>query len=81
MSQSHTSSDTWRVFSNTYAKPTRGHIKQIKEQIKNTNKGTKSIYEYTQLIKAHSNELASLGKLMDHEDLIEKILDELGDDY
>ena len=34
-----------------------------------------------QLIKACSNELASLGKPMDHEDLIEKILDGLGDNY
>ena len=80
ISQSHTSSDAWRVLSNTYAKPSRGHIKQIKQQIKNTNKGTKSISKYMKLIKACTDELASLGKPMDYEDLIKKILDDLGDD-
>ena len=34
-----------------------------------------------QLIKESSDELASFGQLMDHEDLIEKILDGLGDDH
>lgn len=34
-----------------------------------------------QFIKCRSNELVVLGKLMDHNDLIEKILDGLDDNY
>ena len=34
-----------------------------------------------QAIKTRANELTALGKLLDHEDLIEKILEGLDDDY
>ena len=34
-----------------------------------------------QLIKSRANELAALGKALDDEDLIEKVLDGLDDDY
>ena len=66
---------------NTYARLSFGHIKQIKEQIKHVTKGTKTISEYMQFIKARVDELLSLDKPMVHEDLLEKILNSLGSDY
>ena len=57
------------------------HIKKIKEQIKHGTKGTTTISEYMQFIKARANELMSLNKLMDHEDLLDKILDGLESEY
>ncbi|KAE8680725.1 hypothetical protein F3Y22_tig00111372pilonHSYRG00235 [Hibiscus syriacus] len=56
--QSVTSREAWKILANTYARPTRGHIKQIKDQVKKAT-----------------------NKPMDHEDIIEKILDGLDDDY
>ena len=61
--------------------PSRGHIKQIKEQLKHATKGSQSISKYMQFIKTRADELANLGKPIDEEDLIEKILDGLDDDY
>ena len=69
------------VLANTYVRPSRGHIKQIKEQIKHTTTGTKTILEYIQFIKIRAIELMSLSKPMDHEDLLEKLLDGLGSEY
>ncbi|KAI4353620.1 hypothetical protein L6164_002554 [Bauhinia variegata] len=79
--QAHTSHEAWQILATTYARPSRGHIKQIKDRLKNTTKGSQTISEYMQHIKAYANELATLGKPLDHEDLIEKILDGLDDDY
>lgn len=66
---------------NTYAKPSCGHIKQVKTLLKNTTKGTLNITDFLQSIKARANELAILGAPMNEEDLTKKILDGLGDDY
>nr|CAN74186.1 hypothetical protein VITISV_027199 [Vitis vinifera] len=38
-----TSLDAWQTLANTYAKPSHGHIKQLKEQLKRCTKGSKSI--------------------------------------
>src|SRR3954468_1471543 len=81
ITQSQTSHELWDILANTYARPSRGHIKQVKDQIKHASKGSKSISEYMQFIKAKADELAILGKPMDHEDLVEKILDGLDDEY
>ena len=35
-----TSCEAWTTLANTYAKPTRGHIKQIKEKLKNPVQGS-----------------------------------------
>ncbi|RVW50154.1 Retrovirus-related Pol polyprotein from transposon RE1 [Vitis vinifera] len=66
---------------NTYAKPTHGHIKQVKRQLKKITKGPASVTEFLQAIKAQAGELALLGALLDTEDLTKTILVELGDDY
>nr|CAN82540.1 hypothetical protein VITISV_015270 [Vitis vinifera] len=76
-----TSLDAWQTLANTYAKPSRGHIKQLKEQLKWCTKGSKSISEYMQVIKTHADELALLGKLVDDEDLIDRVLEGLSDEY
>ena len=65
---------------NTYAKPSRGRTKQVKTQLKKLTKGSESVSEFMQNIKAPSDEVALLGAPLDAEDLIEKV-DSLGDDY
>lgn len=61
--------------------PTRGHIRQLKYQIKTCVKDTEKISEYLCLIKAKADELALIGKPMDLEDLTEQILAGLTEDY
>ena len=69
------------TLANTYARPSRGHIKQIKDQIKQATQGSQTITTYMQYIKHRTDQLAMLGKPMDNEDIIEKILDGLNDVY
>ncbi|KAH7550369.1 hypothetical protein JRO89_XS13G0179400 [Xanthoceras sorbifolium] len=76
-----TSQEAWTILANTYVKPTRGRIKQVKNFLKNHTKGTMNITNFIHSIKARADELAILGAPMDQEDLTEKILDGLGDDY
>lgn len=65
----------------TYSKPSRAHVKQIKQQIQSWKKGSKSINEYFQGLTTRFDELALLGKALDHEDQIEYILDGLQEEY
>ncbi|KAI5319419.1 hypothetical protein L3X38_039127 [Prunus dulcis] len=39
IAQAKTSKQAWTILANTYAKPSRGRIKQIKQHLKNTTKG------------------------------------------
>ena len=75
IAQSKTSHDAWKALANTYARPSRGHIKQIKDNLKNISKGSQSVTDYMQAIKTKADEFAILGKPLDHEDLIEKVLE------
>jgi hypothetical protein len=75
------SHDAWHVLATTYAKPSRGRIRQVKNQLKNLTKGSLSITDFVYFIKARSDELAVLGAPMDTDDLTEQILDGLGEDY
>nr|DAD26773.1 TPA_asm: hypothetical protein HUJ06_028241 [Nelumbo nucifera] len=75
------SREAWTTSATTYATPSRGHIKQLKEQLKRCTKDSKSINEYMQAIKTRPDELALLGKPLDDEDLVDRVLDELGDEY
>ena len=54
---------------------------QIKDELKHAIKGSQEITEYMQFIKCRADQLTALGKPLDHEDLIDKILDGLDDDY
>ncbi|KAL1194136.1 Retrovirus-related Pol polyprotein from transposon RE1 [Cardamine amara subsp. amara] len=47
--------EAWNTLASTYAKPTRGHIKKLKQQLKHCVKGTRSIDEFMQYIKIKSN--------------------------
>ncbi|KFK27795.1 hypothetical protein AALP_AA8G430600 [Arabis alpina] len=78
---SETSLEAWTTLSATYAKPSRGHIKQLKEQLKRCNKGTTTIDVYMQQIKATSDALALLGSPLGQEDLTDAVLAGLGEDY
>ena len=79
--QTKTSCKARTILTNTYAHFSRGHIKQIKDQLKHATKGFQMITKYMQFIKTHVNKLALLGKPMDDKDLIKKILDGLYDEY
>ena len=61
----------------TINKISRGHIKQKKHQLKAISKGSSSVTEYMHSIKSIADDLASMGKPLDHEDLIDRVLDGL----
>ena len=67
-----TAQEAWTILANTYAKPSRGCIKQVKNQLKNPSKGSRTITEFLHSVKASADELAILGAPMDPEDLTEK---------
>lgn len=81
VSSATTSAEIWSLLATAFGNPTRGHIRQLKHQIKSCTKGTKTISEYLRTIKAKADDLALLGKPMDPEDLTEQILAGLGDEY
>lgn len=81
IARAKTSREAWTILANTYAKPSRGRIKQVKNQFKQITKGSMGISEYLQNIKARADELAILGAVVDNEDLSERILEGLGEDY
>lgn len=76
-----TSANVWTTLASTYAKPSRGHIKQLKTQLKNWKKETKTIDVYFQDITIRLDQLAILVKAVDHEDQIDLILEGLPEDY
>ncbi|XP_034690542.1 disease resistance protein RPM1-like [Vitis riparia] len=63
------------------SKPSHGRIKQAQSQLKLITKGSDSVTSFMQSIKAKADELALLGALLNAEDLIDKTLDGLGDEY
>ncbi|XP_021776324.1 uncharacterized protein LOC110740136 [Chenopodium quinoa] len=79
ISQSATVQEAWNILASTYENPSRGHFKQIKDHLAKITKRTQSISEYMQAIKQCTNHLASMGRPMEHEDIIDKVL--LGLDY
>ncbi|XP_010469809.1 PREDICTED: probable serine/threonine-protein kinase ndrD [Camelina sativa] len=81
VSRATTTADAWTTLADTFAKASRSHFKQIKDQIKVWTKGNKLIDEYVRGLTVRFDELAILGKPMDHEDQIEKILAGLPEEY
>ena len=73
----NTSCKAWTILANTYAKPSCGRIKQVKDP----SEGIMIVTDFLHSVKARTDELAILGTPMEEEDLIEKILDGLGDEY
>lgn len=76
-----TSADIWNTLAVTYNKPSRGHIQQLKLQLKQWVKGTKTIDEYVQGFVTRFDQLASLRKPIDKEDQLEYILGVLPEEY
>lgn len=81
LSTATTSAEIWSILQATYAKPSRGHVQQIRLQLRSWKKDTKTIDEYYQGLTTRFDELALLGKALDSEDQIEHILAGLPDDY
>ncbi|KAG6780109.1 hypothetical protein POTOM_016521 [Populus tomentosa] len=76
-----TTCEAWNIVAATYVTPSQGRIKQVKVNLKSLTKSTLSITDFLQSVKARADELAVLGASVDNEDLTDKILEELGDDY
>lgn len=81
VSRAQTFADVWSILVETYAKPFRGHLKQIKHQLKGWMKGNKSINEYLQGLTMRFDQLAILGKTIDQEDQVEYVLEGLPEEY
>lgn len=76
-----TSREIWQTVHRTYGNPSRGHIKQLKQQLKNITKGDQSIHEYMRTIINKTDQLALLGAALPHEDLLDVVTEGLGEDY
>lgn len=81
ISTATTTLQAWNTLRSNFGRPFRGHMKQIKEQHKKSSKGQRTIDEYMQSVRAKADQLTLFGKPLDHEDIIEYILDGLDDDY
>lgn len=81
LSTIHTSAAAWEKLVDTYAKPSRSHILQLRQQIKHWKKGTMSISEYVRGFTTRFDQLALLGAPYTHEDQIDFVLEGLPDDY
>ena len=81
IAQAKTAKEAWTILANTYDKPSYGRIKQVKTKLKNPTKGSQNVIEYLHSVKVCADELAILGAPLDLEDLTDKILDGLSDDY
>jgi hypothetical protein len=76
-----TSQKAWTILASTYATPSRGRIKQVKASFKALTKSFFSISDFIHSVKARTDELAMLGASIDGEDITDKILEKLGDEY
>ena len=74
-------SKLWSTLADTYARPTRGHVKQLKQQMENWTKGTKTIDEYVQGFTTRFDHIAFLWKPVDHEDQIDYLIGGIPEEY
>ncbi|XP_019096656.1 PREDICTED: uncharacterized protein LOC109130952 [Camelina sativa] len=81
LSRTTTSCEIWSTLAGTYGKPSRGHVQQIRDQLKAWTKGNRTIDEYLQGLTTRFDILANLGKPMDHDEQIELILEGLPEEY
>lgn len=63
--------EVWDLLTMMFGTPLRGHIQQLRYQLRTCVKGTKTISEYLRLIKPKADDLALLDKPMDPEDFTE----------
>lgn len=76
-----TTHEIWQTLANTYGRSSRGHIKQLRQQLKHVTKGDQTVTDYMRNILTKADQLALLGAACDHEDLLDIITDGLGDDF
>lgn len=76
-----TAAKMWKKLAGTYANPSWGHIQQLRLQLKQNPKGEKSVDDYIQGLVTRFDQLALLGKPVEHEEQIEFILAGLPEDY
>lgn len=81
VSRADNSAAIWETLGLTYAKPSRTHIRQLRDQLKNWKKGSMMITAYVQGLTTKFDQLALLGKLVDHEDHIDHIIAGLPEEY
>ncbi|KAH9604346.1 hypothetical protein KSS87_011938 [Heliosperma pusillum] len=73
--RAQTSKEAWDVLARTYANPSRAHILQIKDRFDSITKATdQTITDYMNAIKACIDQLALMGKTLDPEDIVSKVL-------
>ncbi|KAJ9550508.1 LOW QUALITY PROTEIN: hypothetical protein OSB04_014553 [Centaurea solstitialis] len=77
ITRASTSKEAWDILANTYALPSRGHVKQLKFKLKHLTKGATPVSEYMQNIKSITDELAMLDTIVPPEDITDKIVDGL----
>ncbi|EOA37495.1 hypothetical protein CARUB_v10011651mg, partial [Capsella rubella] len=81
LSRTTTTAEIWSTLAETYGKASRGHARQIKDQLKVWTKGTRTIDEYMHGVTTRFDTLAALDSLPAHDDQIETILNGLPEDY
>jgi len=81
VSQTKTSHGLWTLLKNTYAKASRSHLKQLKERLRTSSKGTQSITTYMHFLKQTCDLLASLRSHVSIENMIDYILRGLNNGY
>ncbi|KFK45117.1 hypothetical protein AALP_AA1G346500, partial [Arabis alpina] len=81
VTKAKTASAMWSLIVSIYANPSRGHVMQLKNQLLQCTKGDQTIDEYLQSLTIRFDQLALLGRPIEHEDQIQKILGGLPEDY
>lgn len=81
VSKTTTAAGMWKTISSTYANPSWGHVQQLRLQLKHCTKADKSIDVYMQNLTSRFDQLALLGKPVEHEAQIEYILAGLPEEY
>ena len=76
-----TSKQAWDILTKMFASKTRARIMHLKERLSRFTKGSQSISEYLNGIKALSDELAIINSPVDDVDLVIHTLNGLGSDY
>lgn len=80
-SRALTTNEIWKTHANIYAKPSWGHIQQLRIQLKQQTKDINTVDEYMQGLITKFDQLALLGKPLQHEKQVEHILLGLREDY
>nr|BAA78425.1 polyprotein [Arabidopsis thaliana]BAK41505.1 polyprotein [Arabidopsis thaliana]BAK41506.1 polyprotein [Arabidopsis thaliana]BAK41508.1 polyprotein [Arabidopsis thaliana]BAK41509.1 polyprotein [Arabidopsis thaliana] len=81
VSRATTAAQIWETLRKIYANPSYGHVTQFRTQLKQWTKGTKTIDDYMQGFVTHFDQLALLGKPMDHDEQVERVLENLPEEY